>query len=296
MANEITKVEYKSMSDIPVKIDSDTVRRMLVKGDGRVTDAEVAFFLRTCQAKRLDPFEEGEVSLIKYGDSAPAQMVVGYQAYVRRADYNPEYRGYKAGITVLRQGQVIQKEGACVYKALEEKLIGGWCRVFRERNGYMDETFMEVALDEYDTGKSNWKSKPATMIRKVAISQAFRNAFPTEYEGLYTTEEMVASGAVPVEYDASNEEKNPEVTVIPKEPKRENVQAEAVVNKEQRRALFDLAKTLYGEEVNSALKDVLAFHGYDSTTNLPVSVYNTIMGDLRSQQKIIDAQYTEVNE
>lgn len=291
MANELTRVEFESKSGVMVKIDADTVRRMLVKGNGNVTDSEIAVFLRTCQAKKLDPFESGEVSLIKYGNDAPAQMVVGYQAYVKRADYNPEYKGYKAGITVLRQGQVIQKEGACVYRALDEKLIGGWCRVFRERNGYMDETFMEVALDEYDTGKSNWKTKPATMIRKVAISQAFRNAFPTEYEGLYTTEEMVASGAVPAEYDSDAESKNPEV--IECAAPLGNVQAEAVIDGKQRCELFALAKQVYGESANDKLKELVAAEGYESTKGLPVSAYNRIIKHIEGD-RVIDAEFTPV--
>ena len=35
-----------------------------------------------------------------------------------------------------------------------------------------------------------WKEKPKTMIRKVAIVQTFREAFPDELGGLYSEEEM----------------------------------------------------------------------------------------------------------
>ena len=39
------------------------------------------------------------------------------------------------------------------------------------------------------SANSMWSGKPATMIRKVALSQALREAFPDSYSGLYTAEE-----------------------------------------------------------------------------------------------------------
>ena len=47
-----------------------------------------------------------------------------------------------------------------------------------------------VRLQEYNKGKSTWAAMPGTMIRKVAIAQAFREAFPLTVEGMYTPEEM----------------------------------------------------------------------------------------------------------
>ena len=45
-------------------------------------------------------------------------------------------------------------------------------------------------MKEYSTGKSNWLTKPATMIRKVAVAQALREAFPEEMSALYDQAEM----------------------------------------------------------------------------------------------------------
>jgi hypothetical protein len=47
-----------------------------------------------------------------------------------------------------------------------------------------------VSISEYSSGKSTWSAKPATMIRKVAIAQAFREAYPLNLGCLYTPEEM----------------------------------------------------------------------------------------------------------
>lgn len=274
MGNELMKVEFESLSGITVKLDAATVRNTLTRGNGNVSDQEVAMFLRTCQAKKLDPLENGEVYLIKYDDKAPAQLVVGCHAYIRRADHFPDYRGFKAGITVIRGDSMepIMKEGACVYRALNEQLIGGWCRVLRERtNGYIDETFVEVSIEEYSTGKSNWNAKPATMIRKVAISQAFRAAFPNEYEGLYTVDEMQASGAIPGNYRVV--EGTGEVVDV-------EVEEEQKITQDQRQALFRIAKEHFGPEANEILKSLISKHGCDSTIGMRMSVYNEVLGEI----------------
>ena len=47
-----------------------------------------------------------------------------------------------------------------------------------------------VNLNEYDKKQSTWKEKPSTMIRKVAIVQAMREAFPAQLGAMYTQEEF----------------------------------------------------------------------------------------------------------
>ena len=137
----------------------------------------------------------------------------------------------------------------------------------RERSpGNTETTYMEVTLDEYSTGKSNWTAKPATMVRKVAVSQAFRAAFPNEYEGLYTEDEMVAAGAVPVVDPNTGE-------VL------DAVHDDPVISQGQRQALFKMAKHL-GPNFAEILKKMIGKRGYDSTTNLPLSVYNAVLAEV----------------
>ena len=272
MSKALMAVEFKSLSGLDVKLDAETVKNTLTRGNGKVTDQEVMMFLRTCQAKQRDPIENGEVYLIKYDDKAPAQLVVGCHAYVRRADHFPDYRGCKHGITVVRRSPngevtVVQKEGSCVYKALGEELIGGWCKVYRERRaGQVDEYFVEVSLEEYNSGKSNWAAKPATMIQKVAKSQAFRAAFPNEYEGIYTVDEIQASGAIPADY-----------VVIEETGEVVAAKQEHVVTNEQRQELFRIAKQCFGDEANAIVKQVLTEEGLTSTEGMLVSVFDRIV-------------------
>ena len=275
MSNELSKVEYQSISGIQVKLDADTVIKYCARGNGNITPQEVALFLRTCQAKRLDPLENGEVYLIKYDNTKPAQIVVGKHAYLRRADRNPDYRGKKSGIVIVRDGKVIQKEGCCLYNILNETLIGGWCRVFRRRAGAdVDEEFYrEVALEEYSSGQANWKVKPATMIEKVAVSQCLRDAFPNDYEGLYSEDEMLASGAITSDYTVVGDEEAPIPETIPEDP---------VITSKQRMDLFNLARRNFEEDVaGDLIKGIIGEFGLTSTNGMTVSVYNQVMNRLR---------------
>ena len=122
MNNSLTKITYETSLGT-VDLEFQTVKNYLVRGQSdKITDQEVILFMKTCQAQKLNPFAQGEAYLIKFG-SDPAQMVVGKDAYMRRAEENPAYRGHKSGIVVLRGEQVIQKEGTCLYPG--ETLLGG---------------------------------------------------------------------------------------------------------------------------------------------------------------------------
>lgn len=252
-----------------VELDLPFVKSYLVRGRADLTsDQELVFFMNTCKMQGLNPLVNGEVYLIKYSKDDPAQMVVGKDAYLRRAFSNPDYLFKNDGITVKRGNDIIQKEGCCVYPG--ETLIGGWCRVTFMRQGKERTAFKEVALAEYNKNMANWKSKPATMINKVAVSQCVRDAFPKDYEGLYSEEEMVASGAIPVnavdtEFTEVNEdETNP------------------VITNDQRQEMFGAAKSLLGPAANDVLKKIIGDMGFTSTTSLRQSDLEKVMEQLQA--------------
>lgn len=255
-------VKYE-VRGVSVELDLDFVKRQLVRGRAEfVTDQEVLFFMNTCRSQGLDPRVYGDVYLIKYSKDDPAQMVVGKDAYMRRAYEHPDYMYKQDGITVKRGNEILQKEGCCVYPG--EELIGGWCKVFFVRAGKERVAFKEVAFSEYNKGMANWKSKPATMINKVAISQCAREAFPKDFEGLYSEDELVASGAIPVDYTVTPNEK-------PSEPE------DPPITQEQRQELFGKAREAFGSEANDTLGMILAEKGYTSTNNMPMSIWQGVM-------------------
>ena len=56
-----------------------------------------------------------------------------------------------------------------------------------------------VFFNEYSTGLNLWKSKPRTMIAKVAEMHALRSAFPNELSQMYTEEEYEKENVITVE-------------------------------------------------------------------------------------------------
>lgn len=152
------------------------------------TDSEAAMFLKVCQYQGLNPFLR-DAYLIKYDSKAPASIVIGKDFFTKRADTIPGYDGVRAGIVVMRKQQVVQTEGALPLPG--DKLIGGWAEVTRKDRS--TPTVARVDLCEYNANQSSWRKMPATMIRKVAIVQALREAFPSQFQGLYDEAEMMQS-------------------------------------------------------------------------------------------------------
>lgn len=202
-----------------------------------------------------------------YSKDDPAQMVVGKDAYLRRAFDHPDYLFKNDGITVQRGNEIIQKEGCCLYPG--ETLVGGWCRVTFMRNGKERTAFKEVAFAEYNKGQANWKSKPATMINKVAVSQCVRDAFPKDYEGVYSEDEMIASGAIPVGYRELDDPKPEEQPAEEEDP---------VISQEQRQQLFKAAQANFGKDKgNAVVKSIIEEMGLTSTTGMKMSTYNKVV-------------------
>ena len=178
-------IKYNSNGE-DVQISKSLIRAHLVSGNKeKVTDSEITMFLSLCKFQHLNPFIR-EAYLIKYGDN-PATMVVGKDVLLKRAMRSDKFDGLTAGVIVVNtSGQVEEREGSFVIEG--EKLVGGWAKVLIK--GYSVPSYAAVSMKEYSTGKSNWLTKPATMIRKVAVAQALREAFPEEMSSLYDTSEM----------------------------------------------------------------------------------------------------------
>ena len=148
-------------------------------------DHEIDFFIEVCKRSELNPFMR-EIYLIKYDANTPAQYVVGKDAFTGRASKLPAYDGMVAGIIVQRNSSIEYLDGA--FYAPNDKLLGGWAKVFRKDRSHPSSA--SVSITEYSSNQSTWRKLPATMIRKVAVVQALREAFPSEFHGLYDSSEM----------------------------------------------------------------------------------------------------------
>ncbi len=182
--------KYQDASGNEVRLTDVDMKRVL-SDNPNITDQEMKLFVELCKAQRLNPFIR-EAYIIKYGDK-PASMVVGKDVYTKRAQANPKFKGMQAGVFVInKDGRGKEREGSMVLPG--EQVVGGWCKVYVE--DYDVPIYDSVGFDEYAVRKRDgslsgtWAKMPGTMIRKVAMVHALREAFPDEFQGLYDESEM----------------------------------------------------------------------------------------------------------
>ncbi|MBQ9013583.1 MAG: recombinase RecT, partial [Bacilli bacterium] len=74
-------------------------------------EQEILMFIELCKAQKLNPFVR-DAYLVKYG-SNPAQIFVGKDVFIKRANSDPNFDGMKAGLVVLdKNGQIVERDGA----------------------------------------------------------------------------------------------------------------------------------------------------------------------------------------
>ncbi|ABP68174.1 phage recombination protein Bet [Caldicellulosiruptor saccharolyticus DSM 8903] len=230
--NDIPEVVYTSEDGKEIRLTFDLVKRYLVSGDAtKVSDEEVVLFMKLCEAQKLNPFRK-DVYLIKFNDE-PASLVVSKDVFIRRAQKSGLCNGWRAGIVVRHDnGSIEFREGTLTLE--NETLIGGWAEVFRK--DWQVPLKITVSLSEYLRRRKDgqpmrsWQQMPATMIRKVALEQALREAFMEELQGLYGIEEMS---------DPQEVENKPAIVVQPEEVEQAEDQKvqEKMKNQEEVQAL-----------------------------------------------------------
>lgn len=192
MSNEMKEITVVYEVDgNEIKLTPSIVQNYIVGTDAQITMPEFKFFTELCRARKLNPFLK-EAYCIKFGKN-PAQIVVGKDAVLKRAILNPAYDGMESGIIVLTtKGEVIERKGT--FKLPTEQLVGGWATVYRKN--WAHPTYCSVSFDEVAQKKSdgnlnsNWATKGATMVEKVAKVRALRETFIEDLGGMYEAEEM----------------------------------------------------------------------------------------------------------
>jgi phage recombination protein Bet len=186
-------VEYK-IDDTEIKLTQKIVQEYIVSGNAQITLPEFKMFTELCKVRKLNPFLK-EAYLIKFG-SQPAQMVVGKDAILKRAIQNKSFDGREQGIIIQKEdGTIEERKGT--FKLQNENLVGGWAKVYRKdwtHPVYITVSFDEVAQKKNDGQlNSNWATKGATMVEKVALVRGLREAFVEELGGMYDETEATLS-------------------------------------------------------------------------------------------------------
>lgn len=178
----VATINYE-VNNEEVKLSPSMVRQYLVSGNGKVTDQEVVMFMQLCRYQKLNPFLN-EAYLVKFGNQA-ASIITSKEAFMKRAENNPHYKGFKAGIVVARGDEMKHLDGAI--KMPKDQLIGAWADVYRDDRTVP--THVEISLEEFSKGQATWKQMPNNMIRKTALVNALREAFPENLGALYTEDD-----------------------------------------------------------------------------------------------------------
>lgn len=133
----------------------------------QLTQEEKLQFIEVAQAFRLNPFKR-EIHVAVYGEGEYRRMsiVVGYQVYLDRAERTGQLDGWRAWVE--GQGEDM--------KALVEIHRKDW------HSPFVHEVYWKEAVQRKRDGQptSFWSKMPKFQLKKVAISQGFRLAFPSE--------------------------------------------------------------------------------------------------------------------
>lgn len=184
MTNEVMDKEVSfEVNGESVRLTPNMIQQFLTSGNGNITPQETMMFLNLCKYQHLNPFLK-EAYIIKFGDS-PAQIITSKEAFMKRAESSPNYDGVSAGCIVLRNNEIVYTKGA--FTLPTDDLVGAWADV--KRKDRSEPHHVEIGLKEFSKGQSTWKAMPATMIRKTAIVNALREAFPESLGAMYTEDD-----------------------------------------------------------------------------------------------------------
>jgi phage recombination protein Bet len=185
------------------EIPAETILDYLVSTglSSELTEAEGSQFVSICQAFCLNPWKR-EVHATIYGEGSYRHfsVITGYEVYLKRAERTGKLDGWKAWV---------EGEGDTM-KALVEIHRKDWSEPF------IHEVYWREAVQKKkdSTPSSFWTKQPKFQLKKVAISQGFRLAFPDELGGLpYDSSELP---------DAESLAAVPTAPSIPPEPKAED--------------------------------------------------------------------------
>ena len=158
----------------------DLIKKTVARG---TTDEELQLFLYTAKRLGLDPLAR-QIHAVKRGQGQGATMSIqtGIDGYRLVAERTLKYAPGKKPEFTYYEDKKLESATAFVMK---QTVDGKWHEV--SATAYYDE-YVQVKYD--GTPNSMWKKMPRAMLSKCAEALALRKAFPAEFSGVYTHEEM----------------------------------------------------------------------------------------------------------
>lgn len=148
---------------------------------GGLNDKEQSQFIEIATAYNLNPFKR-EIYCVPYmsnvkkpdgswGKERKLSIITGYEVYLKRAERTGLLNGWNV---------TTRKESSDII-----------AKITIHRKNWQHPFEHEIYFSEYKDDNKMWKEKPITMLKKVAMAQGFRLAFPDEMGGMpYSAEEL----------------------------------------------------------------------------------------------------------
>ena len=131
--------------------------RLLFPTLAKVKDEEVIKALSVAKHLGLDPTKK-EVHFVPY--SGTVQLIVSYTEYIKRAERSKKLNGWKVDFG--------------------KDELGEYAEITIYRKDWQEPFVWKVYMEEAKQNSPTWQKMPRFMLRKVAIAQGFRLAFPEE--------------------------------------------------------------------------------------------------------------------
>lgn len=210
---EIVPVLSEEEKEIQRKKNITDAVSTYIMGHGtaeKLSDFQKELFLETAKAFDLNPLKR-EIHAVPYevweydkqkGKKVPTgkydmSIVTGYEVYLKRAERSGLHQGYKVTTERLmtpaidQDGNIKTNSQGGIIKTIDIKAC-----VWVYRRGFQEPFYHEVYWSEYKQNNNMWKTKGQTMIKKVAICQAFRLCYPDEFGGMPYAPEEIDMGTI----------------------------------------------------------------------------------------------------
>lgn len=187
MSTELTTTttEKQMTTEIEKKYDGKQLKAIKDMFAANLTDEQFQVYLMTCSRLNLDPVAKHIYGIARGGKLT---IQIGIDGFRFIAD---------------RTGAYAPGETEYLYDK-DKKLIGAkvWVKKIVQGQAF---AFSETAFfSEYKPKQNDnmWKQFPHTMIAKCAEAKALRRAFPNEFCGVYSKEEMSQASEEPIQEEA----------------------------------------------------------------------------------------------
>lgn len=250
-----------------------------------LTDGEFKTFVGIGKATNLSPFLK-EIWAVKFGNNA-AQIFVARDGYRSAIGRNPNYESHIVDAVYendtfeidAMNNKYLHKYNLCN----RGKLVGAYCLVFMKSSPRPYYVF--CTLEEYNLGQSLWKSKPATMIKKVAEAQCIRMALPNVFNATYSEDELP-------ENKTRQHNPNPSLST-------ESIQGQVIEheNAEDIQHLIDSINNSKTEDELRAAGLIISAANIGSASKAILSpMYRDKMNAIKSMQKVEEVECEESKE